>query len=170
MNRIHSLETAGMTLIELMLYLAIASVLVVVLTSASIDQLRAADRSEQQHAINRDVQRIAVLLERTALRSSAIDSPEAGASASTTTFSMYDTASDPTQIYLENDVLWLKEGERAAVPLHATGTIADVSFTRIDQGTGVDALHASITLSAASDTSFGAKRTGSLTIGITTPN
>lgn len=101
---------AGLTFIELLLYLSIATFMVVILGRIGVDVLESRASSRARAEVNYNAL-FAIEMIRTSFDgATTIVTPELGATSSILTLSMYDEALDPTAFWVEQDTLWKQEG------------------------------------------------------------
>lgn len=109
----------GFSLIEVVLYFALASTMVIALSAffSAVIQSRIKGvaimelESQGLDAMN--------LMTQTIRNSDAITAPASGATATTLTLDTPTSSNDPTIFQITNDVLTIKEGSSAAIPLTA---------------------------------------------------
>lgn len=122
----------GFTMIELVLYLALAGVVGVVVFSllSSLQQGRAKYQTITE--VEQDGARLAQHIGQTIRNADVITNPAAGVSASGLTLDMYDAPVDPTVYSLANGVVSVSESGQAAVALSSSRvTVSGLSFTNL---------------------------------------
>lgn len=115
---------SGFTLIEMLLYLSIASALLIIVSTTSIGLLRVSEKTTVFTELHYANTLIAETLERVARDAYAVTSPLPGATSSAVTFSMHDTALNPTRISIDNGVVSITEGTGTATALHGNAVRA----------------------------------------------
>lgn len=107
----------GYTLIELLLYLAITSVLLASLTAFFAMTLSVRTKNESINEVNQQGQLVMDSILQTVRNADSITVPATGFTTGTTTLAMTTAAINPTVISLSGATLQIKEGSSTAVAL-----------------------------------------------------
>ncbi len=114
----------GFSLIELLVYIAIFAAssvflvgMLIVFTQINLRQKSVNEVNDQVSFVNNTIQRV--------VRDSSLISMSSGVSTSTVTLRMASSSLDPTLIYLEDDTIYLKEGELTPIPLTDSNVAVD---------------------------------------------
>lgn len=149
-----------MTLFELLLYMAIASILIVLLGKIGIQVLhdRAALRDAQDTVYSGE-QAMAHIV-RAIETAVAVTAPAVGNSSTTLALRVADTERDPIVYTLRDGRVYESIGQGEAIPLSTEGTnVTSLMFTHVDTGTAPDAVAIALELSPRrsdiAGTSFG---------------
>ncbi|MDP2656077.1 MAG: prepilin-type N-terminal cleavage/methylation domain-containing protein [bacterium] len=119
---------SGFTLVELLLYVSIASIILLAISGLLSVLLHA--RIKNQTIADVEQQGVVVMQEITQVlhNASDVDSPTIGTSASSLSVHTYTAGNNPTVLDLSSGVLRIKEGANAFVPLTNTRVTAS-NFT-----------------------------------------
>ena len=157
----------GFSLLELMLYMAVATILVVVVSGVSIHVLQTAHKTKLLHEITYTSTFIFDTIERVASGAYSIESPIATTSSSSVTFRTYDVATDPTRIYQSGNTILITEGGGVPMLLHTSSTRGSITFTNVSAGNAPDSLAVLLHASATTHSilpAFNAEETFSTTL------
>lgn len=146
-------SAAGYTLIELLLYISLASMLLVGLSV--FFGISAETRVKTQTITEVDQQGGLVMdyMQQTVRNATSISSPAAGASASSLTVVVPTASLSPTIFSLAGTTLQIKEGAAAAIALTNTKvTLTNLTFTNVSRPSTDGAVRISFTLDRVNST------------------
>lgn len=139
--------TPGFTLIEILLYLAISLMLIVVISSASIDMLQVSRKTADAQQLLYAESNVLAALHRVLAGAYEITTPSEGAVGSSLSFTMYDLTRNPSVFTVVDDIVYLKEGTLEPMALHASTTQTQLVFTDVTPDGGYDSIKTSIRMS-----------------------
>lgn len=151
MKRNHLQQTRGFTLIEFLLYLSLATVMTIVLSTVTINMMRFSEKIEVQEHVHETTVNLLSSIQRIALGSYAIEQAAVSATSTTITFRTYEVATDPTVIYGASSTLFIKEGAQEAFALHASNLQSNVVFTNVTQEMSADAVRVNLIVRSGVD-------------------
>lgn len=107
----------GFTLIELLFYVAISSVLLLVISVFLSSLLQSRVKNQTIAEVEQQGAQVMQIITQTIRNAQSITSPAQGISASSLTLDVVATTSDPTIFDLSNGAIRIKEGAASALPL-----------------------------------------------------
>lgn len=129
---IHNQE--GFTLIELILYVAIISFILLSITSLIVMLFQVRVKNQTVVEVNQQGAQIVHLISQTIRSSEGITAPVAGATASSATFDVITVADDPTIFDISSGAIRITEGAGSATPLsNSRVTASGLSFQNISR-------------------------------------
>jgi len=141
------LPRASFTILELLLFSAIFSVLVVVFVTILVSVTRVQVRQEAVTEVNGQSQFILQTVQRYVERSSLVDMA-AGVPSSTLTLRMASSSGDPAVIYASGTVAYVTEAGGAPQPLTTSKvSVSNLTFTKRSNPGGHDSVDISFTVS-----------------------
>jgi len=140
-------RTEGFSLIELVVYIGIfaaASVfmvgILIIFTRINLRQTAINEVNDQVYFVNNTVQRL--------VKDSSFIDMAAGSATSTLSLLMASSTMSPTQVYLEDGIVYLKEGSFSPIPLTDTNvTVNDFQVTKYENPGGQSLVRIYLTLS-----------------------
>lgn len=131
-----SMSRKGFSLIELLVYVAIFVMSSVFLVSMFIIFTRIHVRQSSLNEVNSQVSFVNDVIQRL-VRSSSVIGTAAGAATSTLTLRMASSTVDPTLVYFEGGVIYLREGEDEPIALTSSPlAVDDFSVTKYENEGG----------------------------------
>ena len=110
---------AGLTFIELLLYMSLALIMVVLLGRIGVDVLESRLAASAREEVGYHSQLISEDLRRSFENASGVTSPANNASSSTLVLTMRDPQLSPTIYSFDGEVFWKQEGQSEPRTLHA---------------------------------------------------
>lgn len=139
---------AGYTLIELLLYLSLLSVLLGAIASFTGMVLEARAKNQVMTEVNQQGTAALELISYTLRNASSITAPATGSNASSLTLSVPTASASPTIFTLNDSTLTIKEGSATAVPLtNSRVQVTGLVFTNVSRSGTKGVIQASLTLS-----------------------
>lgn len=146
-------KQSGFTLVELLLYVAIVSNLLLALAAFFSTSLTARAKNQSIFEVNQQGQASVEYIAQTIRNSSSISAPAAGASAASLTLVVPTGSLSPTIFDLSGSTLQVKEGVAAYVPLtNSKVQVTALSFTNLSRPGTEGVVQVSITLSRVNNT------------------
>ncbi len=137
MNKL--LPQKGFTLVELVLYVSICSILLLTISSFLTFLLGARVRSQAITEVNQQGFQIMSLITQTIRNGRSIQVPNMGTSSSTLSITTGNALLNPTIFYLSSTTLQIKEGSKIAVPLtNSRVQISALTFQNISSGSSTE--------------------------------
>lgn len=118
------MERRGFTLVELLLYVSIAGIIFLSLSSFLASFLESRVKNETIAEVEQQGLQIMQLITQTARNAEAINSPSVGTSASTLSLDVVTGANDPTIFDLSSGVVRITEGAGSATSLNNSSVSA----------------------------------------------
>lgn len=141
-------NTAGYTLIELLLYISLAGLLLVTLTVFFGMSVDARIKTQTVTEVNQQGSAAMEYIQQTVRNATSITSPAAGASAASITVVVPTASLSPTIFNLSGTVLQVKEGSAAAISLTNDNiAITNLTFTNLTRSGTPGAVRISFTVS-----------------------
>lgn len=141
--------TLGFTLIEFLLYIALAAFMIAVLGGIGINVLTSRTKAHAQEEVRYNGQFIFETLQTAVADADAIIIPSPGESSTTLQLQMPDAEADPTTIYAQEDGVYLQRGTNE--PIALSGGSVDVSqllFSNVTQDGGDGSVRVELLLTA----------------------
>lgn len=139
---------SGFTLVELVLYISITSVMILVISVFLSTLLESRIKNKTIAEVESQGARVMQLITQTARNAEAITSPALGASASSLTLDVVTVASDPAIFDLSSGVIRIKEGTGLAVALtNSRITASGLSFSNLSRASTPGTIRMTFTLS-----------------------
>lgn len=135
MNVQHLNHHRGFTLIEILLYLALSTVLVIVISTVSIAVLRAAKKTELMQDVTYASMYIFKTLDQVAAISYVVEEPAMLATSSSLTLSTYDDVHDSITVSYIGDVLHITRGDGSPLAIQPSNIETQVVFTGLSSTT-----------------------------------
>lgn len=110
-------HTRGFTLIEMLLYIALASILLVVATMFTALILEARIKNQTIAEVEQQGQYIARLITQTIRNAEEVTTPGVGSNSTSLVLDVVAASNDPTTFSLSSGVVRIQEGGSTAVPL-----------------------------------------------------
>lgn len=128
---------SGITLIEVLLYVAISSILMLGLVSLLTISSTSRVRSRLTVEVDTGGLLIARLIEDLVKSSSAINTPAPGATTSIMSLTTPDSVNNPTVVSIISGKVWLQQGDASAIALTPDSvTVSEMSFSNTSSGSG----------------------------------
>ena len=151
-------KNSGLSLIELLIYVGVFSVVAGLLSSMLIIVTRVQNQQTAAAEVGSQLNFVLQVIQRIIRQSSVIivnndgnpnnDAPPLGSSYPNLVLRMSDPTTDPTKIYLLNNKIYLQTGNDAPTPLTTDRILADsLQFTKYANYPGHDTVSIDITLS-----------------------
>lgn len=122
----------GFTLLELLLYVAMAAVLLLATSMILLLLLRARVQHTVSAEVDQQGMQVMQLVTQTIRNAAAINTPSRGTSGGTLSLDVFDSAKDPTVVTLASGAIVLTEGASIAVPLTAAPvTVSGLTFSNL---------------------------------------
>jgi len=137
----------GFTLVELLLYLAIASIMLFTTTLFLQTLLESRVKNQTITEVQAQGLQVMQIMTQTIRNAEAITSPVAGASALSLTLDVVQAGDDPTVFDLSSGTVQIKEGAAAVVPLtNSRVTVSDLNFQNLSRSGTPGTIRISFTL------------------------
>ena len=132
--KIRKNKNKGFSLIELLLYIALASVILIAVSYFIIMVLQARVKNQTINEVTSQGISAMQMIRQTIKNAESINNPAKGSSASSASIDVYTQANDPTVFDVSNGALRIKEGSADAINLtNARVTVSDLSFTNVSK-------------------------------------
>ena len=135
----------------MILYIALATVVVVLVSDTSIRMLRLGSKTESMAELQYSGDKVLTMLGQAAAGAYAVDAPATGTASSSLTLRLYEAANDPTVFRQLNNVIYYKAGDDDFMALHSDQVAANIEFIALESNDQVDLVRVSLTLSAAAE-------------------
>lgn len=112
-----SLVRAGFTLIETLLYVALAALILFTVVSFMITLLEARVKNQAIETVNREGSQVMAFITQTARNAISINAPTPGNDAASLSLTTGVAGNDPTVFSLSSGAILMTQGAHAAVPL-----------------------------------------------------
>ncbi|MBN2016049.1 prepilin-type N-terminal cleavage/methylation domain-containing protein [Candidatus Dojkabacteria bacterium] len=120
------------SLIELLLYIAIVSVVLGVISTFLITLLQARVKNQTISEVEQQGVQVMQVITQTIRNSEDINSPSAGSSAAALSLDVVEAAKDPTTFDLSNDTVRVTEGAGSAIDLtNSKVVVTDLTFENL---------------------------------------
>jgi len=140
----------GFTFIELLLYVAISSVILLVISLFLHTLLESRIKNQIVAEVEQQGLQVMQMITQTARNAEAITSPALGASAASLILDVVTVASDPTIFDLSSGVIRITEGSGSAIPLtNSRITASGVTFQNLSRSTTPGIVRIQFTLTHA---------------------
>lgn len=146
------MKRGGFTLMELLIFLAIFSVVVIAFTTIFLSILRVYSRQSSSAEVNRQTQVVLQTIQYYVERSSLLDMAT-GQATSTIKLRMGESSIDPAYIYVSSGTVYLKETD-SGTPQALTNnkvTVSNVSFKKRNNSPGHDSVDINFTMEYVTD-------------------
>ncbi len=155
----------GFTLIEMLLYIGIASIVLVIALQAMIAVLGMRQRSTAGTEVQQSLRLVTNRIIDTSRNATGMNAGASvfGSTAGTLSFAMADAAANPTVFSLTNNAVTVKVGAQASQPLTSPAIKVDLlRFTNLTPPDGVPAVRVEIHASQTGSLVVGQSRTMSI--------
>lgn len=146
----------GYTLLNILLYLTLATTLASVVGGLSVDLLRVAKRSDISADIIYTHMLASTILEQAVREARAITGPTILATSSTLTLTMDDPVRDPTVFHTHDGVVYMTAGAGSPQQLSSSSTVTEMIFQNTTQSDGVGMTKIWMSISASTTSSLAA--------------
>lgn len=143
------LSPAGFTLVELLLYVSIASIILLITSLFLFTLLESRIKNQTIAEVEQQGLQVMQLVTQTARNSEAITSPAVGTSASSLTLDVVAAGSDPTTFDLSSGVIRITEGAGTATALtNSRVTASALTFQNLSRASTPGTVRIQFTLTA----------------------
>ncbi len=134
-------QKKGFTLIEFLLYIALSSLMIIVLGGIGMHVLASRAKAHAQVELQYSAEFAMEELASLVAASELINDPAVGNEGESLTLSFAETALDPTIVYVENSRLYVQQGASDPVPLiDGSVFVAAHTFTNVTRTDGAGAV------------------------------
>lgn len=161
-----STSAEGFTFLEFLLYIALTSIMVVVLGNIGIHILASRAKSHALEEVSYSTQFISEYIIRSVEESDAVTTPPLGATSSSLVLEKSDSAQNPTIFSVVDGVLMATEGTTTHALTGSTTQITSIDFTNVAAADTPDAVRITMTIASKNPTgnqSFAANESWSTT-------
>lgn len=138
----------GLTLTEVVLYTGLVAVIIPLVVIMIYFSSNSRVQGEQINSIVQEGSRILNIISQAVHSASKINSPFFQSSSSSLSLEMADDLKNPTIFYVDNGVLYIKEGVKSPMALSNNRlTVANILFSNVSQGGTTGAVRIELTLS-----------------------
>lgn len=139
-------HSRGMTLIELLLYILLTSVLIIALAAIGMNVFRVNVKAQSFEEVGYTSAFIFNALYRVADEAVGVTTPTGSATSSSISFVMSDTTKNPTVFEEIDGVLYYTEGSKSSQKIQPDGVVVDVMFTDVTAGATEDAVRVAMNI------------------------
>ena len=140
----------GFTLIELVLYIALASIVLGALSSLYFSMTTARIKNTSITEVEEQGQQIMLAITQAVRNASSITSPAIGGTAASLSIQTYTSTANPTVFSLSSGVFRVQEGAGAVTALHSTRvTVSNVEFRNVARSNTDGIIRVSFTVTYA---------------------
>jgi len=141
-------KSAGFTLVELLLYVAISGVILLVTTMFLQTLLESRIKNQTIAEVEQQGIQVMQIITQTVRNADVLNSPTIGASATSLSVNTYTAGNNPTVFDLSGGVIRIKEGAGSAIALtNARVTVSDLNFQNLSRSGTPGTIRISFTLS-----------------------
>ena len=142
-----NITIAGFTLMELLLYVGIASVMLFISSLLLSTLLKSRVKNQTISEVEQQGLQVMQMITRTMRNSETLNAPLLGETGGSLSLNTPDTAEDPTLFYISDDAIVIQEGSGNAIALTNSRVIAsDLSFKNLSHTDTPGSVRISFTL------------------------
>jgi len=129
----------GFTLVEMVLYVAVCSILLVTISVFLSFLLGARVRSQAMTEVNQQGFQVMSLITQTIRNGRSIEVPSIGSSTSTMSLTTSNTLLNPTLFYVSSTTLYIQEASKASVALtNSRVRVSGLTFQNVSSGSSTE--------------------------------
>lgn len=149
-------HTRGFTLIEMILYVAISSTVLIGLTTALSVVLESRVRNQTITEVDSQGLQVMQIITQTIRNAKVINLPVSGSASSSISIKTLSTSTNPTIFNVANGVVYITEGANASIPLTNSHVfVSDISFQNLSRIGTTDIIHISFQITYLSGSTKG---------------
>ncbi len=119
----------GFSILEITLYIGVFSTVMLVVTYLLITVIQERVKSQTIAEVEEEGRSVMEIISQTARNAQAINLPEVGSPDSMLSLEVDDVAKNPTEFYLKDEVIYIKEGPNPELPLTVLNRVSVPEFT-----------------------------------------